>query len=154
MVMTRSPRSQLFTFLLTVSAFAYGMAALYVILGWLGVQSLPTGWHHPSLPVWAVLALICALGSLATLRRKRWGILVLVGAWASMATANLVWGGLQLAHYLGTLLAIGILTLLLPEYASLQGWQRGRPPEEIRRGPEETTRLDDRAAEAGAGLAS
>ena len=69
----------------------YVGVAVYFLLGWAGLQSLPFVWREMkgALPLYGLVGILGAVSSILILRRKRWGVYGLLGTWAATATLNI-----------------------------------------------------------------
>lgn len=88
-------------------ATIYPLVVLYLLLGWMGRQSLSPEWHRDSLPLYALVCSLGAVSSLALLRRRRWGVYGLIGTWVATAILNGVYfRSLNLSASIGALLLV------------------------------------------------
>jgi hypothetical protein len=70
--------------------------AVYFLLGWAGLQSLPAGWQEPwaALPLFALVGVLGAVSGLAVFRWKRWGVYGMAATWIATAVLNVLFSQL------------------------------------------------------------
>lgn len=108
--------------LLVLLAVVYALAVPYLLLGWAGVQSLPTTWQRQALPLYALACALGAISAAAILKRRRWGVYGLALTWCASATLNSIFGqpGSPAQQYASLLLPIVFFLLLLPAWQHLE----------------------------------
>lgn len=75
--------------LLVFFALVYVPGAIYLFLSWIGVQSHnPESWQHQTLPLYALVFVIAAIGVSGIWRWKKWGTYWLIGAWGLTQILN------------------------------------------------------------------
>lgn len=88
-------------------ATIYPLVVLYLLLGWMGRQSLSPEWHRESLPLYALVCSLGAVSSFGLLRWRRWGVYGVIGTWVATAILNGVYlRPLNLMASIGALLLV------------------------------------------------
>lgn len=98
--------------LLAPLAVVYALGTAYLLLGWLGLQSLPDTWRQDSLSFYALACTLGAAGAIALVLWRRWGAYALGAAWALTALLNLIYPRpVQLGTRLAGLLVAAVVGL-------------------------------------------
>ena len=95
-------------------AIVYVGVAVYFLLGWAGLQSLPLVWSEMkgTLPLYGLVGILGAVSCILILRRKRWGVYGLLGTWAATATLNIAFPRpVNIVAMIMALLLVGITAL-------------------------------------------
>jgi hypothetical protein len=95
-------------------AVVYVGVAVYFLLGWAGLQSLPLVWREikGTLPLYGLVGILGAASCILILRRKRWGVYGLLGTWAATATLNIAFPRpVNIVAMVMALLLVGITAL-------------------------------------------
>jgi hypothetical protein len=95
-------------------AIVYVGVAVYFLLSWAGLQSLPLIWREMkgTLPLYGLVGILGAVSCILILRRKRWGVYGLLGTWAATATLNIAFPRpVNIVAMVVALLLVGITAL-------------------------------------------
>lgn len=95
-------------------AIVYVGVAVYFLLGWAGLQSLPLVWREMkgTLPLYGLVGILGVVSCILILRRKRWGVYGLLGTWAVTATLNIAFPRpVNIVAMVLALLLVGITAL-------------------------------------------
>jgi hypothetical protein len=95
-------------------AIIYVGCAVYFILGWAGLQSLPLVWSEMkgALPLYSLVGILGAVSCIFILRRKRCGVYGLLGTWAASAALNIAFPRpVNVVAMVMALLLVGITAL-------------------------------------------
>ena len=74
--------------LLTLFGVTYASGILYFLLGWLGLQSVPSTWQRTSLPLYTCVFGLGTASVAAAIRWQRWGVYGLALTWAATVALN------------------------------------------------------------------
>jgi hypothetical protein len=85
---TRTETGWILKGLLALFGLTYALGTLYLFLGWLGWQSLPSAWQRLSLSSCACTFGLGAVSVGGALRWKRWGAYGLALTWAATIALN------------------------------------------------------------------
>jgi hypothetical protein len=124
-VRIQKKRSLGLTIILVVLTAIYILGVFYSLLSFLTVQSYDSDiWQRSSLPFYAFVFLMAAIGIFGIWEWKKWGVYSLAGAWILTGVLDLVFVPPTpipyIYSFLAVLLVIAFFLLLLPAWQNME----------------------------------
>ena len=124
-VQIQKKRSRGLTIILVVLTSIYILGVFYSLLSFFTVQSHDSEiWQRSSLPFYAFVFLMAAIGIFSIWEWKKWGVYCLAGAWVLTGVLDLVFVPPTpipyIYSFLAVLLVIAFFLLLLPAWQNME----------------------------------